>query len=289
MDQISYTEKDIRAFETLVSHGPLGRRAIFVFQYLLLRKDFQDFVANIRKEAEIPLNGLVIDDYDSPENVVYSFYRSDHNKRGEFSKKTSSYIESCGVLSHTPSTYLTSFIEWIALEYIVFNDFCGAYKTHFAMFDFETYENMDGTEDQHTPTEIRYYLPVSAKKEEFIAYINETWEELESRRELSDKDSKRFKPRKNFFRDLRILNKYLEVENLTRQERKDQGIVYIDIEVQKRLKEEGMDDVPDDGTIRALVNRLKNDIKDRNSFFKEIEDDEIEELPESPSPDTDDF
>lgn len=288
MDNISYSNNDIKAFETLGTHGPLGRRATFVFQYLFLRKDFREFITTTRKKWKLPEEGLKITDCDTPNQTVQEYFSGKGNKKNGFGRETEAYIESCGVLSHTPSTYLTSFIEWILLEYLIFNDFCGGYKNHFAMFDFDTYENMDGTKDQHTPTEIKYYIPVSAKKEEFIAYVNETWSELELKRQLSDEDSRRFKPRKNFFRDLRILNKYIEIESLPRKERNDQMIVYIDLEVQKRLREEGMEDVPDEGTIRALVNRLKNDIKDKNSFFKEIED-YPEEPIEPKSSDTDDF
>ena len=289
MDNISYSAKDIKAFETLGTHGPLGRRATFVFQYLFLRKDFREFVVAIRKKWKLPEEGLNISEYNTPVKIVQEYFSGTVNQRKGYGTETEAYIESCGVLNYTPSTYLSSFIEWVLLEYIVFNDFCGGYKKHFAMIDFDTYENMDGTEDQHTPTEIKYYVPISAKKEEFVAYVKETWSELELRRQLSDDDSKRFKPRKHFFRDLRILNKYLEIEKLSRRDRNDQMIVYIDLEVQKRLREEGMEDIPDEGTIRALVNRLKNDIKDKNSFFKEIENDPIEELPETKSSDADDF
>jgi hypothetical protein len=250
-------------------------------QYLFLRKDFHELVQKIREDMEIPSNG-----FDVPTEGKAEFPSVVHEKRSEIEN----YTISCGLLKHLPNMFLAdSFYTELISEYVLFNDFHGGYKGKFALVSFEYYENMDGTDDQREPIELRIELPVSAKKDELIDFIKNNWHKFENTPGLKAKDKVRFKPRKNFFRDLRILNKYIEIESLSRQERRDRGIVYIDMEVQRVLREEGMEDVPDDGTIRALVNRLKDDIKDKNSFFKEIEDDPIEELPETKSSDIDDF
>jgi hypothetical protein len=58
MEKIEYSSKDIEVFKKLSNQGPLGKRALFIFQYLFLRKEFKDLVKNIRSELKIPENGF---------------------------------------------------------------------------------------------------------------------------------------------------------------------------------------------------------------------------------------
>ena len=58
MDKITYSEKDELIFEKLQKQGPLGKRALFIFQYLFLRKEFKELVKKIREKLNIPKDGF---------------------------------------------------------------------------------------------------------------------------------------------------------------------------------------------------------------------------------------
>jgi hypothetical protein len=58
MDKIVYSEKDILAFERLAKQGPLGKRALYIYQYLFLTKGFKDFVIKVRHDLDIPMDGF---------------------------------------------------------------------------------------------------------------------------------------------------------------------------------------------------------------------------------------
>ncbi|MEN9881026.1 MAG: hypothetical protein RLZZ308_209 [Candidatus Parcubacteria bacterium] len=167
------------------------------------------------------------------------------------------------------------FIKSVIQEYIVLNDFVGFFKGSFGMATVETYgvTGLEDDDDDREPVELRLSIPISAKKDEVKDYLNSIWETFEfSRKEiLSKKDTVRFRPRPNFIRDIRILNKYIEIENLSSKQRKEKGVEYIEISVKKELENSGMKNIPDEGTIRSIVSRLKNEIKDNSSFWKEIE------------------
>ncbi|MEN9881025.1 MAG: hypothetical protein RLZZ308_208 [Candidatus Parcubacteria bacterium] len=60
MNKIELSEKDEEIFNRLNSLGAIGKRALFIFQYLFLRKDFRDFVSAVRETEGLPKNGLDI-------------------------------------------------------------------------------------------------------------------------------------------------------------------------------------------------------------------------------------
>ena len=293
MDKIIYSKKDELIFNKLTKQGPLGKRALFIFQYLFLRKEFKDLIKSIRKMLDIPEDGFdphKKEDVDILLNKYITNYRFEgeiiSQKRIDLISKNvnanrliEKYIEQCGVLAYTPNMYLAdSFIMAIIKEYILFNDFIGLYKGNFALTSVASYEDdTTGTENQQEPKELRIEIPISAKKEEIIDYINETWEALEFTRKkiLSKKDFVRFRPRANFIRDIQIFNKYLEIEKLSKRQRKDKFISYIELGVVRELKKEGMKNIPDSGTIRSIISRLRNEIKDKNAFWEEQEDEII--------------
>ncbi|MEI6880990.1 MAG: hypothetical protein WCK82_06655 [Bacteroidota bacterium] len=294
MEPIIYSEKDAAIFEKLQKQGPLGKRALFIFQYLFLRKEFRGLVKLIREELEIPPDGLDLTMKEGVEKFSKE-YASNYDFNGEviFQKKIylnskslnthksiEQYVEQCGILAYTPNMYMADrFIEAIIKEYILLNDFIGLYKGAFALTSIARYEgDIDDTEDPHEPMELRIEIPVSAKKEEILDYINETWEALEftKRKILKKKDFIRFRPRTNFIRDLQIFNKYLEIEKLSKKQRQERHIDYIELAVIRELKEEGLSNVPDDGTVRSIVSRLRNEIKDKNSFWLEHDEKSLE-------------
>ncbi len=88
MDQISYTDNDIKAFETLGTHGPLGRRATFVFQYLFLRKDFREFIIETRKKWKLPIEGLVLSELLSQSMTRNSNLLMMHNRTSTWTVPT---------------------------------------------------------------------------------------------------------------------------------------------------------------------------------------------------------
>lgn len=299
MDKIIYSQKDEKVFEKLAKQGPIGKRALFIFQYLFLRKEFQSLVKLIRKDLKIPEDGYS-PHKDEDIKVFLNKYILDYEFNGEIvihkkiylnsgiadvHESIQKYVEQCGILAYTPNMYMAdSFVKAIIKEYILFNDFIGIYKGNFALTSFARYEfNTNGTEEQVEPIELRLEIPISAKKEEIIDYINNTWDDLESAKKkvLNKKDFVRFRPRVNFIRDIRIFNKYLEIEKLSIKQRKEKLIDYIELGVIKELKDEGMKDLPDSGTVRSIVSRLRNEIKDKNAFWEEQEqkDEEIEQKP----------
>ncbi len=308
MEPILYSKKDEIIFDKLQKQGPLGKRALFIFQYLFLRKEFKDLVKKLRSELEIPENGFnPRDDKDITEFITKRqfveapFYGGEviHQKKIVFPRQGSDandsidkYVQQCGILAYAPNMYFAEgFIHAIIREYVLFNDFLGLYKSNFALSSVAHYEdNTNGTEDQIDPIELRFEIPISAKKEEIIDYINETWDALEIAKKqiLKKKDFVRFRPRQNFIRDLQIYNKYLEIEKLSKNQRKEKMIDYIELGVLKELKEEGVKDLPDSGTVRSIISKLKNEIKDKNAFWEE--DDEEEEVEDTPkSTNLDDF
>jgi hypothetical protein len=185
-------------------------------------------------------------------------------------------MEQSGITLVVPNMdWADGFIKSVIQEYIVLNDFVGFFKGSFGMATVETYgvTGLEDDDDDREPVELRLSIPISAKKDEVKDYLNSIWETFEfSRKEiLSKKDTVRFRPRPNFIRDIRILNKYIEIENLSSKQRKEKGVEYIEISVKKELENSGMKNIPDEGTIRSIVSRLKNEIKDNSSFWKEIE------------------
>lgn len=298
MDPILYSKKDEVIFEKLQKQGPLGKRALFIFQYLFLRKEFKDLVRNLRSELKIPENGFdpnkdedIAEFITKRQLIKAPFYAGEviHQKKINFPRQESDvgdliekYIEQCGILAYAPNMYLAdNFIKAIIREYVLFNDFVGLYKGNFALSSIAHYEQgMKGTEDQIDPIELRLEIPISAKKEEIIDYINTSWDALELAKKevLKKKDFIRFRPRQNFIRDLQIYNKYLEIEKLSKNQRKERQIDYIELGVLRELKEEGVTDLPDSGTVRSIISKLKNEIKDKNAFWQEYEEEPAEEV-----------
>jgi hypothetical protein len=183
-------------------------------------------------------------------------------------------MEQSGIDSFIPNMDLADgFIKSIINEYVVLNDFMGFFRGSFAMATVETYDGMKSEEDDRAPVELRFSIPISAKKEEVKEYIDAVWDTINHSREsiLTPKDNVRFRPKTHFIRDIKILNKYIEIENMSSTQRKEKGIQYIEVAVKKQLEAEGLKDIPDEGTIRSIVSRLKNEIKDKSAFWKELE------------------
>jgi len=57
-EPIELSEEDEAIFNKLSKQGPLGRRALTIFQYLFLRKEFKLFVKTSRKNLCIPEKGF---------------------------------------------------------------------------------------------------------------------------------------------------------------------------------------------------------------------------------------
>lgn len=292
MNKIPFSKKDELVFEKLSKQGPLGKRALFIFQYLFLRQEFKDFVKLSRESLKIPVDGFdpsktedmkiflnkYVTNYHFGGEIVFQKNIDLRNEKVDVGSGIEKWVEQCGILAYAPNMYLADgFIRCILKEYILFNDFVGIYKGAFALTSIATY---DQERDYEEPKEIRLEIPISAKKEEIIDYINETWEALEyaKKKVLTPKDFVRFRPRNNFIRDLKIFNKYIEIENLSRKQRKEKLIDYIEIGVIRELKNEGMSDLPDSGTVRSIVSRLRNEIKDKNAFWEKDEEVDEEEI-----------
>lgn len=283
MNPISFSNKDELIFKELQHQGPLGKRALFIFQFLFLRNDFRPLVDNIRNKLKIPSDGYdPYSDKDIKEFITDKKYIEGYLYTGEliiqkkivFSRPEiddliQEYTEQCGVLSCIPNMYLAdNFITAIIREYILFNKFLGLYKSNFALISVIRYgENTIGLEDQMEPIELRLEMPISAKKEEITDFINEIWGDLDLTKKdiLKPNDFVRFRPRSNFIRDLQIYNSYIKIENLSKKEKKEKMIDYIELGVIRDLRERGVVDLPDSGTIRSIVSRLKNEIKDKNA------------------------
>lgn len=58
-------------------------------------------------------------------------------------------------------------------------------------------------------------------------------------------------------------------------------IDYIELGVLRELQQEGVKDLPDSGTIRSIVSRLRNEIKDKNAFWQEQEEEVAKDIPKS--------
>ena len=51
------------------------------------------------------------------------------------------------------------------------------------------------------------------------------------------------------------------------------GVNYLDVATRKELIAEGYKDIPDEGTIRSIVSRLKREIKEKSAYWEEQEPD----------------
>jgi|GEM_PF-2840331 len=296
MNKVDFSQKDELVFEKLNNFGALGKRALFIFQHLFLREDFRKLVAEIRQKLDIPASGLEPKANTEHRKIVEEKFLDHGGFNGEIifntkirldsetSHLVDRYIEQSGIDSSVPNMDLAEgFIKSVIQEYIVFNDFLGFFKGSFALATVETYGDFKQDGDDRDPVELRFSIPISAKKEEVKDYFDTIWGNVEFARKeiLSEKDRVRFRPRANFIRDLRILNKYIEIENLSVAQRKEKGISYIEIAVKRELEAEGFKDIPDEGTIRSIVSRLKNEIKDKSAFWQEIEEYELPEETEN--------
>lgn len=296
MNKIDFSQKDELIFEKLNNLGALGKRALFIFQHLFLREDFRKLVMDIRQKLGIPTTGLEPKNNTEHRKIVEERFLDHGGFNGEIIFNTKikldcdanqlvdRYIEQSGIDSSVPNMDLAEgFIKSVIQEYVVLNDFVGFFKGSFALATVETYGDFKQDDDDRDPVEMRFSIPISAKKEEVKDYFDTIWGNVEFARKeiLSEKDRVRFRPRANFIRDLRILNKYIEIENLSIAQRKDRGISYIEIATKKELALEGFKDIPDEGTIRSIVSRLKNEIKDKSAFWQEIEEPELPEKTDS--------
>jgi len=73
MNIIELTLKDEKVFEKLNSLGALGKRAVFIFQYLFLREDFRKMILKVREKLDIPKDGFDVSD-DKTSKLVYEKY-----------------------------------------------------------------------------------------------------------------------------------------------------------------------------------------------------------------------
>jgi hypothetical protein len=289
MEPITITKKDEQALIRLADQGPLGKRALYIFQYLILRADFRSMVKDLRTEYGIPTEGYDLSDPEQTKLVKTNFFdgggfsgemiftpsfRVDPNMKYGINN----FIEQCGVVQYSPNMDLAEgFISAIVQEYIVINDFLGIYKNKFGLITVEQYDIYDTGEgrDEEKDVELRFSIPVSVKKEEFKDYIDNIWNELENSRKdfLRKQDQVRFRPRTNFVRDVLILNKYIELEKLPKSKQIARGVNYLDVATRKELIAEGNLDIPDEGSIRSIVSRLKREIKEKSAYWEEREPD----------------
>jgi hypothetical protein len=289
MDPITITQKDELALFKLSEQGPLGKRALFIFQYLFIRADFRDLVKELRAEFDIPPEGFDLSDHSQSE-IVRQKYVDTGGFSGEMiftasfrldpkmSHRIDQFIEQCGVVQYSPNMDLAEgFISAIVREYILLNDFIGLYKNRFGLITVEQYDVYDREDENYSEkdVELRFSIPISVKRDEFKEYIDNIWDVLESSRKdfLRKQDQVRFRPRNNFVRDVLILNKYIELENLPKSKQTARGINYLDVATRKELIAEGHLDIPDEGSIRSIVSRLKREIKEKSAYWEEREPD----------------
>lgn len=287
MEPITITKKDELALMKLSEQGPLGKRALYIFQYLFIRSDFRELVRTLRAEFEIPSEGFDLSDEKQSEIVRQKYvdaggfngeiiFTDRFNLDPKMSHRIDQFIEQCGVIQYSPNMDLAEgFISAIVREYVLLNNFLGFYKNRFGLITVEQYDVYDDDDNDEKNVELRFSIPVSVKKEEFKDYIDNIWDDIESSRKdfLRRQDQIRFRPRNNFVRDVLILNKYLELERLPKSKQMARGVNYLDVATRKELIAEGCKDIPDEGTIRSIVSRLKREIKEKSAYWEELEPD----------------
>ncbi len=249
MEPIIITHKDEMALMKLAGQGPLGKRALYIFQYLFLRSDFRELVRTLRAEFEIPPEGIDLSD-DKQREIVRQKYVDAGGFNGEIiftdrfildpkmSHRIDQFIEQCGVIQYSPNMDLAEgYISAIVREYVLLNNFLGFYKNRFGLITVEQYDVYDDDDNDEKNVELRFSIPVSVKKEEFKDYIDNIWDDIENSRKdfLRKQDQIRFRPRNNFVRDVLILNKYLELEKLPKSKQMARGVL-LRIPMTKNIK-----------------------------------------------------
>lgn len=271
LNTISLTNEDISILNELSSGSTLQRRAFEIFKFLLLRTDFKAFVQNIRKKEGIPSQGVKLSDAKAwKEDKTARKYLNKggyHSGSGIVSTNTISipfkvrpeiekYVAHINIEETIqPIGIFDNIIASIIFEYCLFNSvpLIGVDTITVSRADFDIF------------SEIQINVMVSITKEELIKAIEDNWGGIKSLKdELLSESTKgkvrhRLKSSKEFPRDIKIYNKYVELISTPKKER---GFSYIDIEIAKEMKNDG--NVTDEGNIRSIINRIKEQIKIAN-------------------------
>jgi len=277
MKEISYSEKDKRAYADLISQKNIGRRGALLFRHLLLHDDFKDLVSDFRDVFDIPKNGLaevgtseigiskdkrnkifkehVVVDY---LNIMFQTKKAKLVFPIEYEDALKSYIDKINLYYFLPE-FSENFILTFIYEYILFNRFdAGFYLKHFGD-DHIDYDNQ----------EVNFRLPLSATKHEISEYINLIYENngIEGGRHLVNGDMAvkrdRIRLPKNLFENIEIFNSWQNITTTEKYEYKEL-IIKRDIEglsseaIEKRYR---------------TINRDKRNINNSNEYINGYQND----------------
>lgn len=284
--KIIISRKDVYIIDKLQKGNALQRRACEIFQILLFNHNFKDFIYKTRRDMKIPMNGLDLANKRESEIVKNRFFSSDYILYRKESVRTpglffddskiasevDKFIKKENILDlisiSVDNDFLYELVFSIIKEYSILNDIIQL-KDGVGMILRTDYE-----EDVGIPNELTITVSPTVTMEELIDYIKANWNGIKFLQESilgEEKAKKRLKLSKNFIRDIKIYNRYLDL--LEKKQKKEIDFKYIDLEIAKEFK--GLNE----GTIRSIISKVnklvefankkqeKNDVEDKGEVL----------------------
>ncbi len=262
---IDINNADILIINKLQKGDVIDKKTLFLFELLLLNKDFKPLVNKIRKKlltSTTPKKSKKKNDEkytsdmewldderlttkqnrvkDNEVNNLIKIFLEDNILFFEIKKRLSHYIE-------------THWLSEMIYQYILFNDIKEIHIGHIQIADTDL------------EPDIELSFPPTATIDEMVAFIYKNQETIYRLQSISlEKYSlqrkmntrQRLRPPSKFIMNVKIYNKYLELKNKPKSERKSN---YVDLEIMNLLKGEGI--LLSDGTIRSIISRMERLVK----------------------------
>jgi len=279
------TDKDSRLIKRLETGTPREKRFAEVFKKIIINDDFREFVKKIRNKLSIPEDGLDLDNKKHLEifnkcikpggiadgQYVYRPYISlDQIKKG-CDKEVSVFLESKDNYELEKEYFYHNHhsinISLPVAEYILTGD---VIPTDTEMIELsrtfykkESEEDMiknpwfykilkeDGLDPFVMDESIEISFSPNVTKKELLEYIEKNWIYIRALKDHilgKDRATKRIKSKKNFFRDIYILQKF--------EEFKKAGEKYPELRVASFLKKE-REIFLSEGAIRSIVSKAR--------------------------------
>lgn len=270
LQKLDITPEDISIINKLEKGPILDRRAVYIFQILLLNYNFKNFISKIRKELKIPPKGFDTNnnkdwavikkrEYIKPGYILKDLVTESSLYLGEAAnKKITKFLEEEKIYRHIHGLglFTDALVHSIIKKYIVFNN-VSLFNKDIGIAMTTDYES----EEMEDEIEIRF--AASTTKEEMLDFINKNWEVIKILKEkILGKGGikKRTKLKKKFARDVQIFNLYIDVIN----EERENKTAYTEWDIQGILSKQNI--ILNEGTIRSIMNKMKKSVEKINNL-----------------------
>jgi hypothetical protein len=271
IEKIKISEEDVKILDRLSKHGTTKANRVYqLFQTVLLRMDFKDFIVKVRKKLQLPENGwphgVSIKDKKINSYIDFIKYTAFQlQQRGvsdaliEASFLVDIYIAESGLsqLLKTSGSYASQLCRQIIKEYLVSGD------VRVMDADIGYIEVLDNGCESDPEPEMAFYFPISATVTEMQRFIKDEVNHIAwlRKKTLGDAAMGRMSISKKFPKHVHVYNVYQELKSISPSERESiHG--YLDIAVKKQLSIEGIN--ISEGTIRSVVAAVGEKVNEVN-------------------------